>query len=149
MLIHELVPVLQLSVSPVIVISGVALIMLSMTNRYGNVCDKTRRLSEMVRKSGDDSSGHLHAQLRILYSRAKTLRRAIFFACVSLLLAAFLISMLFLASLLQLEAALLIVVLFIGSMLSLSVSLMVFLTDINASLEALSLEVDSHAKTGH
>jgi len=144
-LIHDLVPVLQLSVSPVIVISGVGLVLLSMVNRYGHITNKTRDLSKVLKKSGDDSDGHLHAQLQIMFRRARRLRLAIFLACVSLLCAAVLISTLFLMCLLQLEGALVIVVLFIGCMFALSASLIVFLTDINMSLQALSLEFESHS----
>jgi hypothetical protein len=145
MSIHELVPVLQLSVSPVIVISGVGLVLLSMVNRYGHIVDMTRGLSRELRKSGDDNSGHLHAQLRIMYSRARRVRTAIFLACLSVLLAAVLICVLFLICLLQLEAAVVIVALFVSCMVALSASLIVFLTDINMSLNALSLEFDSHS----
>src|SRR5271166_5393584 len=104
--LHDLQPVILFSVSPVIVISGVGLVLLSMTNRYGHVTNRTRDLSTMLKKSGDDSDGHLHAQLRIMFRRAKRLRMAIFFACVSLLCAAVLICTVFLMSLLQLEGAL-------------------------------------------
>ena len=144
--LHDLVPVIQLSVSPVIVISGVGLVLLSMVNRYGHITNKTRELSKGLKASGDDTEGHLHAQLHIMFRRARRLRMAIFLACVSLLCAAVLIGTLFLMSLLQLEGALVIVVLFIGCMLALSASLIVFLTDINMSLQALSLEFQSHSK---
>jgi hypothetical protein len=144
MLIHDLLPVLQLSVSPVIVISGVALVLLSMTNRYGNVSDKVRNLSALIRKSGDDSTGHLHAQLRIMYTRARRIRVAIMLASMSLLMAALLISVLFLSCLFQLESALVIVVLFVLCMLALCASIIVFLSDINMSVQALELEVKSH-----
>jgi len=146
MLMQDLIPVLQLSVSPVILISGVALILLSMSNRYGHILDKTRSLSSMFRKSSDDDSDHLYTQLRILYARARVLRWAIFLASLSLLMAAILISILFLASLLHLEAALVIVALFIGCMFTISASLIIFLTDVNMSLKALSLEINSHTK---
>ena len=146
MLIQDLLPVLQSSVSPVIVISGVGLVLLSMVNRYGHITNKTRDLSNLLRKSGDDSDRHLHAQLHIMFRRARRLRLAILFACLSLLCAAVLISTLFLMSLLQLEGALVVVVLFISCMFALSASLIVFLTDINMSLQALSLEFESHSK---
>ena len=146
MLLHDLVPVIQLSVSPVIVISGVGLVLLSMVNRYGHITNKTRDLSKALKKSSDDADGHLHEQLHIFFRRAKRLRMAIFFACVSLLCAAVLIISLFLMSLLQLEGAVVIAVLFISCMLSLSASLLVFLSDINMSLQALPLEFESHEK---
>jgi len=133
----------------VIVISGVGLVLLSMVNRYGHITNKTRDLSNLLRKSGDDSDRHLHAQLHIMFRRARRLRLAILFACLSLLCAAVLISALFLMCLMRLEGALVIVVLFIGCMSALSVSLVLFLTDINKSLQALSLEFGSHSRNNN
>jgi hypothetical protein len=118
-----------------------------MVNRYGHITNKTRDLSNLLRKSGEDSDRHIHAQLRIMFRRARRLRLAIFLGCVSLLCAAVLISSLFLMSLLRLEGALVIVVLFIGCMSALSASLIVFLSDINMSLKALSLEFESHSQS--
>lgn len=146
MLIHDFLPVLQSSVSPVIVISGVGLVLLSMVNRYGHVTNKTRDLSSLLRKSGDDCDRNLQAQLHIMFKRARRLRLAILLACLSLLCAAVLISVLFLMCVMQLEAVLVIVVLFVSCMLALSASLIVFLSDINMSLNALSLEFESHSK---
>ena len=146
MLIRDFLPVLQSSVSPVIVISGVGLVLLSMVNRYGHITNKTRDLSNVLRKSGDTGDGRLHAQLDIMFRRARRLRLAILLACLSLLCAAVLISALFLMCVMQLEGALVIVVLFIGCMFALSASLIVFLTDINMSLQALSLEFESHSQ---
>jgi hypothetical protein len=146
MFIKELLPILQYSVSPVIVISGVGLVLLSMVNRYGHITNRTRDISNVLRKSGADGEGLLHAQLHIMFRRARRLRLAIFLACLSLLCAAVLISALFLMCLVQLEGALVIVALFIGCMFALSASLIVFLTDINMSLQALSLEFESHSQ---
>jgi hypothetical protein len=42
--LRDVVPLLQASVSPVTVISGVGLLILSMTNRYGRVIDRVRTL---------------------------------------------------------------------------------------------------------
>ena len=54
----EVVPVLQISIGPVILISGVGLLLLSLTNRYGRVIDRSRFLGDGLRKSGD-STGHV------------------------------------------------------------------------------------------
>jgi hypothetical protein len=147
MQIHDLVPVIQLSVSPVILIFGVGLILLSMVNRYGHIIDKARHLSSILRSDITESS-HIRAQLRIMHVRAYQVRLAIIFAIVSLLLATVLISALFVICLLHIEAALAIVVLFISCILSLSIALIVFLADINMSLKALTLEIESHPQEG-
>jgi len=141
MLIHDLIPVLQLSVSPVILISGMGLVLLSMINRYNHIVDASRKLSAMIKKSNDDNS-NCYTQLDIIFLRAQVLRRAVIFAVLSLLLVAILIIVLFLVCLLHLEAGFVICGLFIGSMVTFSIALIAFLVDINMSLRAIALEIN-------
>ena len=63
--LDDIVPFLQLSIGPVIVISGVGLLLLSMTNRYGRVIDRTRFVADAVRQSagGGSRMADLRAQL--------------------------------------------------------------------------------------
>ena len=144
MLLHDLIPLIQLSVSPVIVISAVGLVLLSMTNRYGRVIDKARHLLDKASHAAPDGKAHVHSQIRIIYARCRSLRLAIFLASLSLLLMAMLMCLLFLFNLMHIELALLLVVLFIASMMCLSGSLLSFLVDINGSLHALTIEVRQH-----
>jgi hypothetical protein len=145
MRLDEIVPVLQLSVGPVIVISGVGLLMLSMTNRYGRVIDRARFVADVIRKSSNEfeRSDDFRSQLDVLIKRARLLRRSITFAALSLLFAALLIISLFVIGLSQIAGAPIITVFFIACMASLIVSLIVFLQDLNVSLSALDLEVRS------
>jgi len=146
MITQDLVPTLQRSIGPVIVISGVGLILLSMTNRFGRVIDRTRATVTALRKASPENAEPIRQQLDILRRRARTVRTAITFASTSLLLAAILIISLFLIPILDLEqkplAAWVIVILFSGCMLSLIASLVTFIIDINQSLAALEIETD-------
>ncbi len=147
----DLVPILQMAVGPVILISGVGLLLLSMTNRLGRVIDRSRLLAEALRKGDAQEHSRLEAQLEVLSRRARLVRLAIILAALSVLLAAVLIIALFLAALLQLEIGILVVIVFVGCMVSLISSVIVFIADINLSLSALSLEVSpptSLPKTG-
>jgi hypothetical protein len=141
MLLEQLVPVLQLSISPVIVISGAGLVLLSMTNRLGRVIDRSRILADVSRKMSGDDVQRLQSQLGILIRRGRWLRLAIIGVSLSLLLAALLIIALFLITLMGWEAASLIIVLFISCMLSLIAGLILFIIDLNISLSALQLEI--------
>jgi len=141
MTLTDLIPTLQLAIGPVILISGIGLILLSMTNRYGRLIDRARRLTGDLHGSSETDHIRLIAQLRILSSRARLVRASITFAAVSILLAAILIISLFLGALLQLEIASIIVGIFILGMLSLIIALLLFLSDINLSLKALWLEI--------
>jgi hypothetical protein len=44
--VAELIPVLQIAIGPVILISGVGLLLLSMTNRLGRAIDRSRVLCQ-------------------------------------------------------------------------------------------------------
>jgi hypothetical protein len=144
----ELVPVLQVAVGPVILVSGIGLLLLSMTNRLGRVVDRSRALSRDLRSSPAQTSPRLRAQLDILARRARLLQRAIILATVSVLLAAVLVIVLFVTAILDLQAAWLIVGLFAGCMLSLIGSLVAFIHDLNRSLAALKLELSQDHRAG-
>ena len=139
---HELIPVLQVAIGPVILISGVGLLLLSMTNRFGRAVDRSRQLCESLRTSPNRHSARMQ-QLEILTRRARIIRAAIALAAVSVLLAALLIITLFLAALLKLELAVALAVLFIACLAALIGSLVFFIWDINISLAALELEMKS------
>jgi hypothetical protein len=137
----DLVPILQMAVGPVILISGVGLLLLSMTNRLGRVIDRSRLLAEALRKADAQERSRFALQLKVLSRRARLVRLAIILAAFSVLLAAVLIIALFLAALLRLEIGILVVILFVGCLTSLIGSVIVFITDINFSQYALRLEV--------
>ena len=139
--VADLIPVLQVAVGPVILISGVGLLLLSMTNRLGRVIDRARILDRELRPGSPEDPHRNREQLRILVDRARLLRMAIVLASVSVLLAACLIISLFLATLLKLNAGALILVQFVGCLGCLICSMIEFIRDINLSLAAMKLEV--------
>jgi len=99
----DLVPILQIAIGPVILISGVGLLLLSMTNRLGRVIDRARGLAAELRKVQAVERPRLSSQLQILVRRAELLRKSIVLATLSVLVAGILIIALFLAALLKLE----------------------------------------------
>ena len=139
MKVQELIPILQASISPVILMSGVGLLMLSMTNRFGRVIDRSRQLSEAIHKSSEPEKDRLAPQLVILVRRAQLLRFAITFATMSVLWAAFLIMAMFLAEFLHAEIVLLATIFFMACLISIIISMIAFLQDINLSLQALKI----------
>ncbi len=139
---QDLVPILQIAIGPAILISGIGLLLLTMTNRFGRVIDRSRQLAHDLRTASDQDAPRMVAQLRVLSRRAQIVRSAIMLASLSVLLAAVLIIVLFLAPLLGLSLALAISGLFILCMICLIASLLLFIADINTSLAALALEAD-------
>lgn len=141
MTLADLIPTLQLAIGPVILISGVGLLLLSMTNRFARVIDRSRLTARELQLATGADRDRLLAQLRVLATRARITRAAIALAACSVLLAALLIIGLFLGSLLQVNVAVTIVIVFVLCLVSLIASLILFISDINVSLRALWLEM--------
>ena len=139
--VAQLIPVLQTAIGPMILISGIGLLLLTMTNRLGRAIDQTRALVGVLSNTAEAKREKTVAQLRILWGRARMIRLAIALASISALAAAILIIVLFTTALWQMESAWVIVALFMVSLVSLIVSLVIFIRDINQSLAALKLEL--------
>jgi hypothetical protein len=141
MLINQLIPTLQVAIGPVVLISGIGLLILSMTNRFGRVIDRGRILARELVNIPVQDQVHIEEQLQILMRRAEYLQRAITAASISVLLAAVLIITLFITAVLKVEDAWLIGLLFTGAMGALIFSLVFFLQDLNESLLAFKLDI--------
>jgi len=139
--LQQLIPVIQMSVGPVILISGIGLLLLSMTNRFGRIIDRARLLSRELPAAAPSLREQLSTQLEVIYQRSRILRYSIMFATASVLLAGLLIITLFLAALMHAEAGLLITIWFILCIGMLIASLVAFMIDIQVSLKALRVEM--------
>lgn len=137
----SLVPVLQIAIGPVILISGVGLLLLSMTNRFGRIIDRSRILAAQRRGENPVERDRALAQVDILWRRAVLVRRAIILASTSVLLAAVLVIALFVAALQHADIGPLIVIVFGGCLASLVASLVCFIAEINQSLIALRVDL--------
>src|SRR5512147_722810 len=102
--VGNLIPILQVAIGPVILISGVGLLLLSMTNRFARVADRSRTLVQDLREATPEGQVRILSQLRIFSRRASLIRTSITLAVVSVLLAAILIIAIFIEALLHMEA---------------------------------------------
>lgn len=141
--LRDLLPILQVAIGPVILISGVGLLLVVMTNRFGRIIDRVRQLSHDLRAADSGDKKRIVSQLQILSRRARIVRSAIALAAISVLLAALLIIVLFLTALLNLGIVSLISGLFIACLFCLIISLILFIVDVNISLVAVRLEIES------
>lgn len=135
-------PVIQLAVTPVILLSGVGALMITLTNRMGRVVDRTRTLAKEMRQASGDERSHLENQLKIMWRRAKLVRVAVTCAGLSMLLSCLLVMAIFVDISVSRDLGLELVVVFVASVMFLIASLVAFLRDIYMSLWALSLDVD-------
>jgi len=140
--LSQLVPILQLSIGPVILISGVGLLLLTLTNRFGRMLDRARLLSrDVTAETRPPGAAEMHTQIAILLRRAVILRLSITLAAVTVLLAGVLMLLLFLGALLRLEIGGAIIGVYCVAILALIGSVLAFISDMNLALKAVRLEV--------
>ena len=137
----SLLPVIQVSTTPVILISGMGLLLLTMTNRMGRIIDRTRLYAAQLRIAGAAEREQLEVQLELTWQRAKIVRFALTAATSSMLMSAALVIVIFVGAVTHRELNVLMLVFFGAALLLLVASLVAFLRDIFQSLAALRLEV--------
>jgi uncharacterized oligopeptide transporter (OPT) family protein len=137
----SLLPIIQLSTTPVILISGMGLLLLTMTNRMGRIIDRTRLYASQLRQAEEAERRQLEIQLELTWRRAKIVRLALTYATSSMLVSAALVVTIFLGAILRVDLGGLMLVLFLVAIGLLMAALVAFLRDIFLSLSALRLEV--------
>lgn len=133
---------LQVAVAPVILISGVGLLLLSLTNRFGRAVDRARQLRREIHEATGLDRRQLSDQVSNLYRRAQLIQGAIILAVSSVLSAALLVVILFVEAILKWQSAILVTFLFVFCMVALIGSLVAFILDIRLSLAALKLDLE-------
>ncbi|MDO5653328.1 MAG: DUF2721 domain-containing protein [Brachymonas sp.] len=146
MQLADLIPTLQLAIGPVILISGVGSILLSMTNRYGRVIDRSRHVMQALKHTDGHERHVLLQQIHVLTKRARIVRRGIALGVSSVFMASVFIITLFVSALSGLQIAPLIVAEFVLCMLCLMGCLAMYMADINLSLRALWMEVPADVR---
>ena len=142
--VAQLIQILSASIAPVIVISGVGLVLLSMTNRYSHMIDRARELIRDIDAQDAQHRKRLADQVQIIYRRARVLRLAIMLSSASILFVALTVLALFAGQLIGATVDYVSVPCFGLCLLALLGSLFFFIRDVTISLRALELEITGH-----
>jgi hypothetical protein len=143
----QLIVILSASIAPVIMISGVGLLLLSMTNRYSRVIDRARDLVKDLDVIQEPLRPQLLLEeLEIIYRRARILRLAIILGSFSILFVAVTVLSLFAEQVLGVVVDYFSVPCFGLSLLALLGALYLFIRDVSVSLTALELTIGSYIK---
>ena len=134
-------PIIQLSITPVILISGLGALCISLTNRMGRIVDRTRSLAGLMRQANDEERNFLEEQLLIMFRRAKIMRFSMAMITSSMFISGLLVVIIFVSALSRIELSSLILGLFATSVGCLLAGLAAFLRDLFVSLHAVQLEV--------
>lgn len=145
---NQFLSVIQIAITPVILISGVGALMLTLTNRLGRIVDRTRGLAGQMRNATGEERAHLEIQLAMLWRRARFQRVAVTLAGSSMFISCLLVLAIFVDALLGRQFGVELVVIFVASVLCLIAAIAAFIRDIWISLDALQLEVDRSRRVG-
>ncbi len=138
--LQELLNVLQASISPMALISGVGLLLLSLSNRFDRVTDRLRELSR-ARGGFHGSSPRVERQVTVFMQRAQILQQSINSAVGCALFASVLVLSLFVIAAFGIPLQWLVLLLFSVSLVCLIVSAALFLWDMHLSLVAVREEL--------
>ena len=145
--IPQLIRILSASIAPVIVISGVGLLLLSMTNRHSRVIDRARELvKDLDNTESEERRTSLREQVRITYKRGRILRTAIILSAVSILFVAITVLALFTGQVLSVKVDYVSVPCFGLALVASVGSLYFFIQDVTISLRALDLEIGPYSQ---
>ena len=129
--------IIQLSVAPVFLLTGVGTNLMVLTNRLGRITDRSRVLEDRLRTTEPIHHSEIKAELVTLYPRAHLINRAITLSTACALMVSLVIISLFLGDALSLELSKFIAVFFILAMLCLVASFLVLLREILAATNSL------------
>lgn len=129
--------IIQLSVAPVFLLTGVGTTLMVLTNRLGRIVDRSRVLEDRLRASDPTVQADFQEELDMLYPRAHLINRAITFSTACALLVSLVIASLFLGDALNIDLSRFIAAFFILAMLSLVSGFIFLLREILIATETM------------
>ena len=137
--ISPIAHVIQLSVAPVFLLSGIGAILAVMTNRLGRIIDRARTLEEQLEGASPDRVASIETDLDTLTHRARLIGPAITLCTATALLVCTVIAVLFLSAFLHFDAAVPVALLFVASMFAFFLGLLWFLREIFVAMSTLRI----------
>ena len=122
--------VIQLSVAPVFLLSGIGAMLSVMTSRLGRVVDRARVLEGEVLRDGIDPKSDTFGELSTLSRRARFIGRSIALCTVTALLVCAVIAVLFIGAFVRVDTSTTVALLFISAMIAFFLGLLMFLREI-------------------
>ena len=139
-----LITILQASIAPFVLISGIGLLLLSLTNRIARPTDLIRRLLPEIGPASEKDRQLLIDQVDLLRRRCDLLRTSIFLACMAIACVSLVTLLLYASLLFEISLYLLVEGLFGGSLACLVGSLFYLALDVRITLYSLDMEIVRH-----
>jgi len=142
--VSSFIEFLKSSFSPVVLISGVGLLLLSLNQRLGRTIDRSRFIVSELNDPACRNRNRKVRQLKILYNRGRILRFSIASISFSILTSSLIIPVLVVMDLFHLNLRSVGMTLFLLSVLGIILSAISLLMDVTLALKALNFEVREH-----
>jgi len=134
--------ILNSTIAPIALISGVGLILLSLTNRLGRAIDRAREIINELSKNPDkELRKNWENQLLIIHKRAKYLKYSMTGIVSSILLTSLLILFIIVSNLFGKSSGIIADVILISSAFAIFVSIVFFLLEVRLALSALEMRI--------
>ncbi|MGB4347055.1 MAG: DUF2721 domain-containing protein [Burkholderiaceae bacterium] len=144
----EIGHIIQLSIAPVFLLTGVGTNMLVLTNRLARIIDRSRMLEEKMEAAGvTEPDEKLLAELDVLFRRAQRINRAITLSTTCALLICVVVAALFVGDALNLRLGSAIAGLFVLAMVALTMSFVFLLREILLATEFLNQQRKHHQQS--
>ena len=137
----DIMQAIQSAIAPVVLISGIGLLLLTLTGRLGRIVDRTRLLVRERVSASSQQHEVIDAQLRILRRRARLLRLALGLSATSVGLVGVVVTVIFISAFVSLPLGWAVVALFAASSLSIVGAMLAFVRELHMALTALELEL--------
>jgi hypothetical protein len=134
----DIAHLIQSSVAPVFLLSGVATSLGVLTNRLSRIVDRARHLEARL-ESHPGQALQLHRELAVLARRAHYINVAISLSTIAALLVALVVVTLFANAFARSELGMLIALLFVGAMVCLSAAFISFFIEVRVAVAALRI----------
>ncbi|MBN2417214.1 DUF2721 domain-containing protein [bacterium] len=139
--IESLTVFLQTSITPIVLISGVGLLLLSVTNRLARTIDRSRMLAGKLQDRETPDRDKKLRQLDILYTRSRLLRNSIAAITLSILCSSLIIVVLLTMNMFRIDLEIVGKVLFLCSIGAIICSVIYLMIDVTLTLRALDQEI--------
>jgi len=140
----SLVAFFQSTISPLVLISGVGLILLSLTNRLARTIDRSRGMVAEIENPNSNDKENKKRQLKILVKRSYILKNSIVSISFSILCSSLIIPVLLAMNLFQVNLESLGMIFFMLSISGIILSAIFLFIDVSLTLKALEFEVKEH-----
>jgi len=140
--ISAIAHVIQIAIAPVFLLTGIASLLVVLTNRLGRIIDRARQLETHHTSATGEYRVRLGNDLGMLSRRARLVNLAISLFTVAALLVCVMISVLFISAFFDSDVSRAVATLFVIAMFALIAGLMSFLREVQ--LATASLRIGPH-----